>query len=193
LRQNSNALFNHPRAIEITDAIVEDVGRLAQRQVKSLSTWQKNPEPAAVAIESSLYTRASGLWPHQKYFVQLAFDAHRNEKGARFVLADQVGLGKTVQLAMTAQLIALVSDKPILIGVPATLMQQWQTEMIDLLDLPSAYWNGKGWVDEAEVYSIRAKRSKFSNARAASASFHKGCCLNARVFLRLSNRVILLR
>jgi SNF2 family DNA or RNA helicase len=149
------ALFNHPRAIEITDAIVEDVGRLAQRQVKSLSTWQKNPEPAAVAIESSLYTRASGLWPHQKYFVQLAFDAHRNEKGARFVLADQVGLGKTVQLAMTAQLIALVSDKPILIGVPATLMQQWQTEMIDLLDLPSAYWNGKGWVDEAEVFHPR--------------------------------------
>jgi len=43
---------------------------------------------------------------------------------------------------------ALHSDKPILIIVPKTLLWQWQDEMLNLLDVPSAVWNGKEWVDE---------------------------------------------
>ncbi len=93
-----------------------------------------------------------GLWEHQKYFVKTAFDAHRGPSGkARFVLADQVGLGKTVQLAMTAQLIALTGSKPILVICPKTLVWQWQDEMLTLLDMPSAVWNGRRWVDEREI------------------------------------------
>jgi len=47
---------------------------------------------------------------------------------ARFVLADQVGLGKTLQLAISALLIALTGDKPILVICPKTLQWQWQGE-----------------------------------------------------------------
>ena len=52
--------------------------------------------------------------------------------GARYILADQVGLGKTIQLAVSAELMALYGDKPILIIVPKTLTTQWQEEMNEL-------------------------------------------------------------
>ncbi|MDY4920123.1 MAG: helicase-related protein, partial [Phascolarctobacterium sp.] len=68
--------------------------------------------------------------------------------GARYVLADEVGLGKTVQLAMAAELMALYGNKPILVIVPKTLLLQWQSELRDLMGLPSAIWNGKAWIDE---------------------------------------------
>jgi len=53
-----------------------------------------------------------------------------------------VGLGKTVQLALVAKLMALYGDKPILILVPKPLMTQWQDELWNLLEMPSALWNG---------------------------------------------------
>ena len=83
-----------------------------------------------------MYRQECGLWEHQKYFVKLAFDAHRGPHGARFILADMVGLGKTLQLAMAGMLMALYGTGPILILAPKTLLWQWQDEMQYLLDLP---------------------------------------------------------
>jgi hypothetical protein len=65
-----------------------------------------------------------GLWEHQKQFVKLAFDSHLGPHGARLILADQVGLSKTIQLAMAAQLMALSEDRPVLILAPKPLI--WQ-------------------------------------------------------------------
>jgi len=48
--------------------------------------------------------------------------AFQKSYGARYILADQVGLGKTIQLALSAQLMALGGSKPILIIVPKTLI-----------------------------------------------------------------------
>ena len=69
------------------------------------------------------------------------------------LLADQVGLGKTVQLAMAAMLMALDDPDggPILVLAPKPLLQQWQDELMELLSLPSARWNGKAWVDENDL------------------------------------------
>ena len=58
------------------------------------------------------------------------------------MLADQVGLGKTVQLAMAAELMALTGTKPVIVLAPKTLLWQWQGELRELLDMPSAVWNG---------------------------------------------------
>jgi hypothetical protein len=93
-----------------------------------------------------------GLWPHQKYFAQLALERHRLG-GARLVLADQVGLGKTVQLAMAALLMAIDDPDggPILVLAPKPLLEQWQGELMELLQLPSAWWNGRAWVDENDI------------------------------------------
>lgn len=140
--------WNSPYAIPLSEFIVEDIKRISERKViYSVDEWRENPEPASVVIESSVYRKELGLWEHQKYFVKLAFDDHKKH-GVRYVLADMVGLGKTVQLAMSAQLMALYGDKPVLVIVPKTLLWQWQDEMLNLLDMPSAVWNGKEWVDE---------------------------------------------
>ena len=142
------ALWESPHAVPLAEFIVEDVGRIARRTViPGVDTWRGEPDPAAPVVESPVYRREYGLWTHQKYFVQRAFEAHR-QGGARFVLADQVGLGKTVQLALSAMLMALYGSRPVLVLAPKALLQQWQDELRELLDLPSAIWTGRVWVDE---------------------------------------------
>jgi hypothetical protein len=146
-----DALWGHPQAFPLSDAVILDIDRLSRRQVvRNLQDW--TVEPASAFIETPVYRKEVGLWEHQKYFVKIVFDAHRGPmKKARYVLADQVGLGKTIHLAMAAQLIALTGNKPILIICPKTLIWQWQSEMQDLLDMPSAVWDGRRWVDEREI------------------------------------------
>lgn len=152
VQEEFDALWDSPHAQPLAEFVVEDIGRLAKRTViGGVEEWRKDPDPAAPVIESPVFRQESGLWAHQKYFAKLAFDAHRGAHGARFVLGDMVGLGKTIELAMAAQLMALVGDKPILVIAPKTLLWQWQDEMNTLLDMPSAVWNGKQWVDEQGI------------------------------------------
>src|SRR5690606_24078995 len=49
------------------------------------------------------------------------------------------------------QLIALTGNRPILIICPKPLLWQWQGEMRELLDMPSAVWDGRRWIDEHGV------------------------------------------
>ena len=144
-----DALWHSPFAVDLSEAVIQDIERIGQRSViTEVRDWQDDPEPAGPVIEAPVYRRETGLWEHQKHFVKLAFEAHSSPHGARFVLADEVGLGKTIQLAMAAQLMALVGTKPVLILAPKPLVWQWQGELQDLLGMPSAVWTGKGWVDE---------------------------------------------
>lgn len=147
-----NALWAHPLARPLTNFIIEDIKRIAERKVIfDITQWRETENPAATVIESPVYRKEFGLWEHQKYFVDLAYRAHKNGLGARFVLADMVGLGKTIQLALSAMLMALEGDKPILIIAPKTLLWQWQEELLNLLDMPSAVWDGRCWVDENSI------------------------------------------
>ncbi len=141
--------WQHPAAIPLSEFVVEDIGRIAKREViDDISKWKETPDPAQIAVESPVYREELGLWEHQKYFVDMAFRGHQKPYGARFILADQVGLGKTIQLALSAQLMALWGDKPVLVIVPKTLLWQWQDEMKSLLDMPSAVYDGREWIDE---------------------------------------------
>lgn len=147
-----DCFWNSPYAIPLSDFVLEDIKRISDREViDDINAWKKEPEPSSAVIESPVYRQELGLWEHQKYFVNMAFRDHQKSYGARYVLADQVGLGKTIQLAMSAQLMALWGDKPVLIIVPKTLIWQWQDEMNNLLDMPSAVWTGREWVDENAI------------------------------------------
>ncbi|MHB8949722.1 MAG: SNF2-related protein, partial [Rhodoferax sp.] len=153
-----DALWNDPRAVDLSVCpfIAQDVQRIISRTVIEPADLTTMADPtqvaAAAAVETPVYRRDQGLWPHQKYFARLALERHRLG-GARLVLADQVGLGKTVQLAMAAMLMALDDPDggPILVLAPKPLLQQWQDELMELLSLPSARWNGKAWVDENDL------------------------------------------
>lgn len=133
VQEEFDALWTSSSAVPLSEAVIEDIERLSERKlVRSIPEWIKNrksedtsPDPAPALIETPVYRQEVGLWEHQKYFVKLVMDWHHGPmKRARFVLADQVGLGKTLQLAMSAMLIALTGDKPILVICPKTLL--WQ-------------------------------------------------------------------
>ena len=158
VQEEFDALWNDPRAMDLACCpfIAQDLKRIISRRVIDPPEWQTTVDTrlsaASVAVETPLYRREQGLWPHQKYFAQLALQRHRLG-GARLLLADQVGLGKTIQLAMAALLMALDDPDggPILVLAPKPLLQQWQDELMELLQLPSARWNGHAWIDENEL------------------------------------------
>ena len=158
VQEEFDALWNDARAVDLACCpfIAQDVQRIISRTVIEPADLPAMADTAqvaaAAAVETPVYRREQGLWPHQKYFAQLALERHRLG-GARLVLADQVGLGKTVQLAMAAMLMALDDPDggPILVLAPKPLLQQWQDELMELLLLPSARWNGRAWVDENDL------------------------------------------
>ncbi|MBR2257287.1 MAG: DEAD/DEAH box helicase family protein [Blautia sp.] len=142
--------WDHSCAVPLSDFVISDIKRIANRHPMTLKGWREegHADVAAVAAEEPVYRNEFGLWAHQKYFVMRAFEEHKSKGGARLVLADMVGLGKTLQLAMSAKLMGLYGDKPILIIVPKTLLYQWQDEIYTMLDIPSAVWTGRCWRDE---------------------------------------------
>lgn len=154
VQQEFDSLWNCHEAFPLAEAVIEDIDRLSRRSViPTPDDWtnRPHPDPASPIIETPVYRKEFGLWAHQKYFVTRAFEAHRGPFGARFVLADMVGLGKTLQLAMSAMLMALSGNRPVLIIAPKPLLWQWQDEMWQMLEMPSAVWDNGEWVDEHEV------------------------------------------
>jgi len=149
VQEEFDYFWNSPYAIPLSEFVIEDINRIAERKViYSVDEWKEETNPGSTVVESPVYRQEYGLWEHQKFFVNLAFLDHKKPYGARYVLADMVGLGKTIQLALSAQLMALYGDRPILVIAPKTLLWQWQEELNSLLDMPSAVWNGKEWIDE---------------------------------------------
>ena len=145
-----DSLWNHHHAVPLSDFVIADIKRIAERETISTAQWQENPIPEQAIVETPVYRKELGLWPHQKFFVQRAFADHQ-QGGARYVLADQVGLGKTVQLALAGMLMAMTGSKPVLVLAPKPLLLQWQDELMELLEMPSAIWTGKNWIDEQGI------------------------------------------
>lgn len=152
VQEEFDALWNHKDARPLSVSVVDEIRRNARRISLPLDSWKEKaePDPSSPVIETPVYREELGLWPHQKYFINLAFQAHKSA-GARYVLADQVGLGKTAQLALSALLMTLHGGGAVLAVIPKSLIPQWQDELRDLLDIPSAAWTGKGWIDENGV------------------------------------------
>ena len=153
VREEFEALWRHPDAKDLAEAVIQDIARVAKRvAVPDIPGWKTraNGDPGSAAIELPVYRRENGLWAHQKTFVEQAFREHR-PGGARLLLADQVGLGKTIQLALAAKLMILWSGGNVLVVAPKPLLGQWQDEIWNLLHLPSAVWTGRAWIDERGV------------------------------------------
>jgi superfamily II DNA or RNA helicase len=136
-------------AYPLPDAIIEEIKRVADR-VEILFEEVKTEElPAAALAESPIYRGGEKLQPWQRSFVTM-FMQHRETYGkVRLLLADEVGLGKTLSLGASAMLSALLDEGPALILCPSTLTMQWQVELSDKLGIPSSVWvsTKKVWVD----------------------------------------------
>lgn len=135
----------------LPEALIEEVNRVAHRHEVGSSVELKKAEvPGAVMAESPLYRGGDMLQPWQRAFVSI-FLQHRETYGkARLLLADEVGVGKTLSMAAAALVSALLGDGKVLILCPSTLIFQWQTELTDKLGIPSAVWlsTQKCWQDD---------------------------------------------
>lgn len=78
-----DALWNDPRAMDLSCCpfIVQDLQWILARRVIEPKEYQQTDDltiaAAAAAIETPVYRREQGLWPHQKYFARLALERHR--------------------------------------------------------------------------------------------------------------------
>lgn len=150
-------LWNAARPLP--DAICREIKRRSHRHeiVLEQLTDAEQIAPAAL-IESPLYREGLSLQPWQQGFVAECVSHYRDHGFVRLLLADEVGLGKTLSLGTAALALCLIAKqenkprKPIIIFAPATLCEQWQVEMMDKLGVPCARWNSlkKTWWDGEE-------------------------------------------
>ena len=136
-------------AYPLPDAIIEEIERVAKRVEIRFGQAKARELPASTFAEAPIYRGGEQLQPWQRSFVT-TFLEHRETYGrARLLLADEVGVGKTLSLAAGALVSSLLDDGPVLILCPATLTLQWQVELADKLGIPSAVWSStkKLWLD----------------------------------------------
>lgn len=166
LQEEFDALWS--KGFPLSEFIVKQIGRLSQRTVlEHIGPWQEKPKPEPLLAEVPTSTELFGFWDHQKYFISLAFNEHlkyraETQRGARFLLCDGVGLGKTLQLGAVAKLIGTLDALPILIVAPKPLLAQWQEELQLKLAVPSARWDSGGWLTERDEFHP-ALPGKFTN------------------------------
>lgn len=150
-------LWNAARPLP--QAVIREVRRRGYRREVLFDEIEEAEDLAPAAlIESPLYREGMSLQPWQQGFMTECLRHHENYKVVRLLLADEVGLGKTLSLGTAALTLCLLGDrddqarKPVVIFAPATLCQQWQTEMIDKLAIPCARWDTlrKVWLDQDE-------------------------------------------
>src|SRR6266567_7271989 len=121
----------------LPDAIIEEIKRVADRTEIRFEDTKADELAGAALVESPIYRGGEQLQPWQRSFVTM-FLQHRETYGkTRLLLADEVGLGKTLALAASAMLAVLLDDGPVLILCPATLTLQWQVELKDKLASPA--------------------------------------------------------
>jgi SNF2 family DNA or RNA helicase len=150
-------LWNAARPLP--QAVIREVRRRGRRHEIEFEEIESEDDLAPAAlIESPLYREGQQLQPWQQGFLTECLRHHRLYGVVRLLLADEVGLGKTLSLATGALTLCLLADRdkgprrPVVIFAPATLTEQWQTELLDKLGLPTARWDtvGKVWLDSEE-------------------------------------------
>lgn len=129
--------------VPLPETITAEISRVARRREVTVDVLQPADIPGAALAEAPIYRGGEQLQPWQRSFVTL-FLEHREIYGkARLLLADEVGVGKTLSMAAGALVSALLNDGPVLILAPSTLILQWQIEMTDRLGIPTAVWSSQ--------------------------------------------------
>lgn len=154
IEEEFDYLWNAARPLP--EAVIREVKRRGHRHEILIDEVDEDESVAPAAlIESPLYRQGMSLQPWQQGFVTECINHYQNHGIVRLLLADEVGLGKTLSMGTAALAICLLVEreqkrrKPVIIFAPATLCEQWQTEMIDKLGIPCARWHTqkKVWWD----------------------------------------------
>ena len=85
-------------------------------------------------ISRSLFDAAVDLNPHQ---IDAALFALKSPLSKGVILADEVGLGKTIEAAIILCQYWAERKRKLLIVCPAAIRKQWNTELYDKFNIPS--------------------------------------------------------
>ncbi|MBM3712650.1 MAG: DEAD/DEAH box helicase [Actinobacteria bacterium] len=96
-------------------------------------------------ISSVLAKSTIDLNPHQ---IQAALYAFNSPLSRGAILADEVGLGKTIEAGIIISQLWVEGKKKILIICPASLRKQWQDELITKFGLESEVWDGLSFLEK---------------------------------------------
>lgn len=98
------------QGVPLPEAILVEIQRVAKRQEVTVSVLNPQDVPAAAMVEAPIYRAGEQLQPWQRSFVTM-FLTHRELYGkARLLLADEVGVGKTLSMATSALVSVLLID-----------------------------------------------------------------------------------
>ena len=109
-------------------------------------------------ITMTLFNSKIKLTPHQ---IDAALFAFKSPISKGVLLADEVGLGKTIEAGIIIAQLRLEKKANILIIAPASLIRQWNSELYDKFSLESQimdrkmfnYYNKKGYSNPFDVYN----------------------------------------
>jgi len=104
-------------------------------------TVQASPD-SVDGLSRALSNARVDLNPHQ---VDAALFALRSPLSKGVILADEVGLGKTIEAALVISQRWAERRRHILIVVPASLRTQWQQELWEKFYIPSVVLERKSW------------------------------------------------
>lgn len=103
---------------------------------------QKSVGGSIDCIAQSLLNAAVDINPHQ---IDAALFAFKSPLSKGVILADEVGLGKTVEAGLVICQYWAVGKRKIIIVCPAALRKQWSYELIDKFGLPNEILDTKNY------------------------------------------------
>ncbi len=88
----------------------------------------------------ALVTSAVHPWPHQRFILQHILERYPQ----RFLIADEVGLGKTISAGLVLRQLWLMGlARRVLILAPRSLLRQWQEELYEKFNLSVPIYDGR--------------------------------------------------
>lgn len=93
-------------------------------------------------ISQSLFDASVDLNPHQ---IEASLFALNNPLSKGVILADEVGLGKTIEAGLVLCQYWAERKRKLIIICPASLRRQWAQELTDKFNLPSIILDARTW------------------------------------------------
>src|SRR2546429_4384534 len=110
------------------------------------------PSDSMEKLAGALADAQVDLNPHQ---VEAALFAFRSPLSRGAILADEVGLGKTIEAGLVVSQRWAERRRRILVITPANLRKQWQQELQEKFFLPSRLLETKSYNDKIKQGQVR--------------------------------------
>src|SRR5919106_2498852 len=123
------------------------------------------PPGAVDQLSMSLFDASVDLNPHQ---IEAALFALQSPLSEGVLLADEVGLGKTIEAGIVLCQKWAERKRRLLVVCPAAIRKQWATELIEKFNLPSLVIDARAYRDTQK----RGNPRPFEQKAVVLASYH---------------------